>query len=259
MKYKIPILLVFFLSIFGVAQEAPNIVAVKDTSKVDEKLYPTDSLLKLNKITNNKMYGRDFEEHFQSKYAGNDFNYTVTKPRESLWEKFKKQVQRIIESIFGKVDANKTIKYTETTIKVLAVLIIGFVLYLLTRYLLRKDGNFFFSKKNAKVSILDQNLEENIHEINFNDSIVDFEKQEDYRYAVRYHFLFTLKKLADKEHINWNPEKTNKDYYNELKDNSLKNSFKELIYIFDNVWYGDFTVDKKTYTQFKQKFLNLKL
>lgn len=260
MKYKILILLSFCFSTFGISQEAPSVATVKDTSTlVDMRLYPTDSLLKVNEVTDNRMYGKSFEENFQSKYSGDEFNYSITKPRESLWEKIKKQIQKLMELIFGKVDPNKTMKYTENTIKFLAVLIIGFVLYLLARYLLKKDGNFFFSKKNTKASILNQNLKENIHEINFSESIANFEKQDNYRYAVRYHFLFILKKLADKEHIYWNPEKTNKDYYNELKNKDLRDSFKELVYIFDNIWYGEFDIDEKSYAHFEQKFLNLKL
>lgn len=260
MKSKFLILFSLFFSVFGISQEGINASAVKDTATiVDLKLYAADSLLKVKAFTDNKMYGKNFEENFQSKYTGEDFDYSITKPRESLWMKLKKQVQKLVNLLFGEVDPNKTIKYTENIIKFLAVVIIGFVLYLLTRYVLRKDGNFFFSKKNTKVSILDQNLEENIHAINFSDSITTFEKQANYRYAVRYQFLFILKKLSDKEHINWNPEKTNKDYYNELENNHLKNKFKELVYIFDNIWYGEFDVDEKTYTHFKQKFLDLKL
>ncbi|MEI7487385.1 MAG: hypothetical protein WCJ72_08235 [Chryseobacterium sp.] len=53
-----------------------------------------------------------------------------------------------------------------------------------------------------------------------------------------------LKKLSDKKSINWNPEKTNKDYVTELKVPNLKNEFSNLSYIFEYVWYGEFSIDE---------------
>ena len=76
----------------------------------------------------------------------------------------------------------------------------------------------------------------------------------DYRSAVRYQFLFILKKLSDKKLINWNPEKTNKDYAAELKAPHLKNDFSNLSYIFDYVWYGEFSIEEQSYQKFKNKY-----
>ena len=221
--------------------------------------YYTDSLLLEKPTTDNIIFPKSFEDKFQSKYKGGEYDYTTVKPRESLWQKIQKRIKKILESIFGKVDPNKTASYAENIMRIFAVIIIGFVLYFLIKFLLGKDGNFFFSKKNKKLNIANQDLQENIHEINFSDSIEKFERQEDYRSAVRYQFLLVLKKLADKKLISWNPEKTNKDYLSELKNKELKSNFKDLAYIFDYVWYGEFEVNQENYIQFKQKFLNFKI
>lgn len=221
--------------------------------------YYTDSLLLENPTTDNIVFPKSFEDKFQSKYKGSDYDYTTIKPRESLWQKIQKRIRKILESIFGKVDPNKTEKYAENIMRIFAVIVIGFVLYFLIKFLLGKDGNFFFSKKNKKLNIANQDLQENIHEINFSESIEKFERQKDYRSAVRYQFLLVLKKLADKKLITWNPEKTNKDYLSELKTKELKMGFKELAYIFDYVWYGEFEVNEENYNTFKQKFLNFKI
>ena len=117
-----------------------------------------------------------------------------------------------------------------------------------------KEGNLFFGKKNKKVEINAEELHENIHEINFPESIAKFERQGDFRSAVRYQFLFVLKKLSDKKQISWNPEKTNKDYLMELKAEHLKNEFSGLSYIFDYVWYGEFSIDEQAYLTFKNQY-----
>ena len=62
--------------------------------------------------------------------------------------------------------------------------------------------------------------------------------QEDYRAAVRIKFLDALKSLSVKEKIVWKKEKTNRDYSRELRKESFGNSFQNLAYIFDHVWYG---------------------
>ncbi|QOW10751.1 DUF4129 domain-containing protein [Kaistella flava (ex Peng et al. 2021)] len=262
MKFRI--FLFFFLLQFisGNSQELPPppMSSFKDSLEVrnNEQFY-TDSLLLKNPTTDNIIFPKSFEDNFQSKYKGADYDYTTIKPRESLWQKIQKRIKKILESIFGKVDQNKTASYAENIMRIFSVIIIGFILYFLIKFLLGKDGNFFFSKKNKKINIENQDLQENIHEINFSESIEKFERQKDYRSAVRYQFLLVLKKLADKKLINWNPEKTNKDYLSELKTNDLKSNFKDLAYIFDYVWYGEFEVNEESYTQFKQKFLNYKI
>ena len=248
MKFRI---FIFFLLHFvgGNSQELPPppISGITDVHVSGSGQYNTDSLLLQKPTTNNIVFPKSFDPKFRSKYKGADYDYTTVKPRESLWQKIKKRIMKILESIFGKVDPTKSGKYAENIMRIFAVIIIGFVIYFLIKFLLGKDGNFLFSKKNKKINITNQDLQENIHEINFSQSIEKFEKRKDYRSAVRYQFLLVLKKLADK------------DYLFELKTDDLKTDFKELTYIFDYVWYGEFDVTEENYSNFKQKFLNFKI
>ncbi|MBU4537369.1 MAG: DUF4129 domain-containing protein [Weeksellaceae bacterium] len=258
--------ILFFLIVFtsGFSQEGKiptsTVVELVDSVAVsfDEEMISTDSVLKLRQPTDHVISPKTFQPKFQSKYQGEEFDYTTVKPRESLWQKVEKLIKRIIEAIFGDIDPNKTSGYAGNIMRFFAIVIIGFVLYFLIRFLLNKDGNFFFSKKNRKMNVASQDLHENIHEINFPETIDSFERQKDYRSAVRYRFLLVLKNLADKKLIAWNPEKTNRDYFAELKNAGLKENFKELVYIFDNVWYGEFEINESNYNHFKEKFLNFK-
>ena len=97
-------------------------------------------------------------------------------------------------------------------------------------------------------------LHENIHEINFQESIKDYERNRDFRYAVRYQFLWVLKILADKNIIEWNPEKTNRDYMSEIKEKQLQGKFRDATKIFDYVWYGEFEIDENSYHKMKEKW-----
>lgn len=261
MRFKILFLFSIILCLSGSAQELPPspVSDLVDSATVSQKkLYPTDSLVARQPTTENTVFSKQFDKNFREKYKSSEFDYTTVKPTESVWQKIMKRVRKIMEAIFGKVDPNKAVSFTETVLRIFAVVIAGFVLYFLIKFLMGKDGNFFFSKKNKKVHIANQDLNENIHEINFSETIAQSERQHDYRSAVRYQFLSVLKILADRKLINWNPEKTNKDYLEELKSSVLEAEFKELAHIFDYVWYGEFEVNEESYRHFKKQFLNFK-
>ncbi|MGC4129303.1 MAG: DUF4129 domain-containing protein [Bergeyella sp.] len=261
MKIKPFVFFVFLLSSGIYAQDVPPPPVTieadslwKEEGDYYENMLPVDSLLRENRETSNTTYPKTFDANFREKYKGEEFNYTIVKPKESLWAKIERRIKKIIESIFGEMAPLKATEITNTILKFLAIIIAGTALYFLLRFLLNKEGNFFFGKKNKKLDIRSGDLHENIHEINFPESILQFERQKDFRSAIRYHFLFLLKKLSDKKAIEWNPEKTNLDYFYELKEEKLKARYKKLAYIFDNVWYGEFDLSETEYHQFRKEF-----
>ncbi|ASW74914.1 hypothetical protein IQ37_12535 [Chryseobacterium piperi] len=219
-----------------------------------KNMYRADSVLMKNPVSDNVVYPKQFKQNLKSRYKGNEFDYTTIKPRESFWQKLQRKIAKIIASIFGENSFGTSAQITTIVMRIFAILLVGFLLYFIVKYLIEKDGSFFFGKKNKKVIIKDEELHENIHEINFPESIAKFEQAKDYRSAVRYQFLYTLKKASDKKIIIWNPEKTNKDYVAELKSSHLKNEFSNLSHIFDYVWYGEFEINEQDYLKFKNQY-----
>ncbi|CAH0154700.1 DUF4129 domain-containing protein [Chryseobacterium sp. Bi04] len=213
-----------------------------------------DSVLMKNPVSENRVYSKEFKENIPSRYKGKEYDYSVTKPRESFWQKLMRKIGQLLQSIFGETALSKSAELTTVLIRLFAIILVGFLLYFIIRYMLGKDGSFIFGRKNKKINIKVEELHENIHEINFPESIAKFEHEGDYRSAVRYQFLFILKKLSDKKLIDWNPEKTNKDYTMELKATHLKNEFSSLAYIFDYVWYGEFNIEEQSYRKFKNQY-----
>jgi len=223
-----------------------------------KNMYRADSVLLKRPITDNTVYPKKFKENVPSRYKGKDFDYTTTKPRMSVWEKLMRKIVEILNSIFGETVFTNSGNVAGILIRLFVILLVGFLLYFIIKYLIGKDGNFLFGKKNKKVDLKDEELHENIHEINFPESILKFEKSGDFRSAVRYQFLFVLKKLSDKKLITWNPEKTNKDYLAELKAPHLTAEFFRLSYIFDYVWYGEFIISEEDYQKFKTQYQSFK-
>ena len=252
MRLRVFLFLIFSLTgtyAFSQYEEVEEVVIVDSADS--EIFMESDSLVKTNYSTDNVLYPKNFAPNFKTKYKSPEFNYEVLKPQESLWDIIKRKIAAFF---FKNIDPNKASNYTTNILRFFGIAILGFLLYILIRYLMSKDGNFLFGKKNRNINITNQDIEENIHKINFQERILQLENQQDYRSAIRYHFLFSLKKMTDKNLINWNPEKTNRDYLRELKNINLKQDFSRMIYIYDYIWYGEFDAQEKDYQHYKSFF-----
>ena len=115
------------------------------------------------------------------------------------------------------------------------------------------DG--LFSKK-SKYDIPYETIEENIHQINFNEAITDAVAQKNYRLAVRLYYLKALKELSDAGLIHWQINKTNQSYVYELQSSTLKTSFNQVTRQFEYTWYGDFPIDEEHFVEIREDFLN---
>lgn len=135
---------------------------------------------------------------------------------------------------------------------VLLILVIGvllFILYLIIRQI--KPGD-------AKVRIhVDDECNPTV--ITKSELELKLEKAimgSNYRECVRIHFMFILKELINKQHINWRPEKTNYDYLLETRKSKGYDNFGECVRIYDLVWYGDYEITRRDYEQLKPTLEN---
>lgn len=144
-------------------------------------------------------------------------------------------------------------KYSGNFIKYLVIVIVAALVIFAVIKLIGLDLKIFAGKSKAVDVPYDESLE-NIHEINFNEEIEKAIANGNYRLAVRLLYLRSLKLLSDRELINWQPEKTNEAYINELIDPERKQQFKVLTLQFEYIWYGDFAIDKESFKGLKGSF-----
>lgn len=260
-RFYIFIILLVVNFVFSQEQNPPPIRGIPGVvlEHDDENYLKVDSLYQHDTKTNNTFYPKSFSDDFKNKYKGDDFDYTLNKPRKSLWERFLNRVFKFIESIFG--DFKPNFGFNKNTLiivlKVLGVILGSLILFFILRFFFDKNRRSIFGKKNAHLDIEAEQLHQNIHEINFPETIFNYELKKDYRSAVRYQFLYLLKKLNSKQLIIWNPEKTNRDYELEINQ-SLKSQYERLSFIFEYVWYGEFDISEKQYQLFKNEFETVK-
>lgn len=244
MKNKF-IYIVFLFSIaFSNAQEEVDSLAIR--SKENKAFYSTS-----------KPVEKKFETNFQSKYKGEAYNYQPKLENKQLssWEKFKKKIADFFSRLFSFSNNGKMFSNIEIIMKIIGFAIIGFVIFMIVKIIINKEGGWVFSRNTKKISVGNVE-EENIHFINFKDVIATAKSKNEFRIATRYYYLWLLKSLSDRTTIEWDIEKTNTDYLAEIKNASLKKEFEFLSYIYDYCWYGEFELTQEDFNKAETHFIN---
>lgn len=117
-------------------------------------------------------------------------------------------------------------------------------------------NSFLFKPSDVKPDIPYSIIDENIHELNFNELIEQALSDKNYRYAVRLQYLKSLKVLADKDLIEWKKNKTNHDYLLEVNNSPFHNEFGKLTKTFNYIWYGDKHINLSEYQSTQIQFSN---
>lgn len=208
----------FFASIaFAYGQEIKTLPP--DSSQVDIRSFDQAKLEKLK--------------------ADPELDYGRSPAAINLWERFKIWLNNLLSRFLTVVE---NANWFNVLLTLLAVLLIAYVIL----RLLKVDAfTMFYSGKQTPVAY--GVLDEDIHAMDFEKLIREALGKKEFRLAIRLLFLQSLKLLADKNHILWQPGKTNHDYLEELNARDLKTGFNELNFYFEYAWYGNFTINESLY------------
>ncbi|RSC92212.1 DUF4129 domain-containing protein [Tenacibaculum singaporense] len=188
-----------------------------------------------------------------------EFIYIVEKREptilEKIWDWLKRTVIKILSYIFD--DITPAVGFLRVVLKILPYVIAGLVLFFIIKFFLKVNAYNIIDGKKAKPIVHLSEEEELIKDKDLPKLIQKATSEGNYQLAVRYYYLLLLKKLSDKEFISWQQEKTNEDYIKELSSKKqLYTDFKELTYLYDYVWYGEFFIDKEKFIQAENNFKN---
>ena len=244
MKNKLFYILFLFFIAFSNAQEEVDSLAIRTKENVAY-------------YNNSKPTEKKFETNFQSKYKSDSYNYQPKLENKQLtaWERFKKKVANFFDRLFSFSNNGKVFSNFEIIMKIIGFAIIGFVVFMIVKLIVNKEGGWAFTRNTKKINvgIMD---EENIHFINFKETISNAKSKNEYRIATRYYYLWLLKSLSDRTIIDWDIEKTNTDYLFEIKNAGLKKEFEFLSYIYDYCWYGEFELTQEDFAKAETHFIN---
>ncbi|GAB1857204.1 hypothetical protein MHTCC0001_20400 [Flavobacteriaceae bacterium MHTCC 0001] len=202
---------------------------------------------------------RVFDADFKERYSGEKYNYEgrdivgKTKMGSGKYEDYDKQKVKTREQDNSEHIIINIGPFAWVFYAILAAAIIYLV------YILLNEGStgLFSSNKNKVIEHHDDITAENIEHADIHTLIKKAENNGDYRLAIRYYYLLTLKTLSLKNHIKFEDDKTNAEYLNEISDKPFNNGFSYVSYLYNYIWYGKFNVEALQYTQAKENFTTL--
>jgi len=205
-------------------------------------------------VDSSKVVQKDFSENLSDKYSGSDYDY------DSMEGNAENFFGRAITWFFDKMGQIFGIELSPEMYQVfkfiIYALLIVFAIYILVKLLVGNNASSFFSRESKIVAPLNIR-EEHIENVDLDTYIKNALREENYRLAIRYMYLKSLKLLSLSNIIDWHFEKTNSDYYREIESVSLKENFKQVSYLYDNIWYGEFSIDKRGFDNAKKDFESL--
>lgn len=212
-------------------------------------------------IDSTQISKKKFDSQSLEKYKNSgDFNYNVQQKEKNIlqriWEWLGRLVKKVLSWLFD--DISPALGLIKDFLSILPYILLAVLLYFILKFFLKIDTNTLANRNSKIASINITDEEELIKNSDLQDLVNQSVINKNYRLAVRYYYLLILQKLADKELIIWQQEKTNEDYIKELQATKVHQQFTESTRLYDFVWYGNFNINETEFTKAETLFTNLK-
>jgi len=243
-KYIVLIVLTCNIAGFSAAQDTSVVEYTDDTSGMYE-----DNEHKTFDPGQRTVRAEDWQ------YLSSDTAFSYANDREAekkLDEKQSNWLEKALTSLF-KFLASGSGKFI---FWVLIFLVLGYVIY----KIFKGDMQLVFGRKEkdrteeqteivAPEDLLDIDWEAKMHRALH---------QRDLRLATRFAFVSILQLLHQKQHIYYQPNTTNFEYYFSLKNDVLKQLFRQLLLRYEYAWFGKLEVNDKKWQEIYLIYQQLK-
>jgi hypothetical protein len=160
--------------------------------------------------------------------------------------------EELPETVVEKRKPDLLPKWNMAPIRVLAIILVIGILVTLIIYLLDKD---LFKRRKQRTRI-----KVNIENPDYLD-LSDLERALNeegellnYKACIRIYYLLLLEKYDSLRMIYWKKDKTNRQYVIEIRKHEVKNDLKMLTRVYEDVWFGEFLLNKQQYEHWSQQF-----
>ena len=227
----------------------------KETASDEKKQEYLDHLKSIPKDTASAKTAL-FPADYQEKYRNDaDFDYNRSPGSNTFWKKLGDRIDKLLRWLFGWDKNHKIGSATQTAFYILCGIVVLVALYFIVRLIMNHKGRWFFQKKDEAVDIDVNDLEQLIEYADFEKMIAEAEQQGNTRQSIRLYYLWLLRTLKEKNLIEWQAKKTNADYLMEIKDETVRERFSYLSYLYNYIWYGEFSITDTDYVNAKKAFL----
>lgn len=191
------------------------------------------------------------------KYTGEDWAFQEKEVSESFFTRLQNWFRNFLKKLFRLADG-------PSSDLLLSIIEFGFyaiVCILVIFFIVRAYRNNAFRNPVAHQSnSLDEqveSIEAVMKEDNFQQRIQQAVQEQDYRMAIRYYFIWSLKSLKEKGIIEFSSEKSAEDYVIEIQDAPTKSAYSYASYLYTYIWYGNFEIDAQQYATYEPIFIKL--
>lgn len=130
-------------------------------------------------------------------------------------------------------------------------------LFLFVIYRVIVVNNLYLTPRSRKLLALDETAgDTELDDEGLAERIRQAITEKDYRLAVRYHYLKTLRSLDDKGWIRYHAQATNHDYMKQVNQHGVAGEFRLLTQVYEYVWYGEFALSEEQFNLVQQHFQN---
>ena len=193
-----------------------------------------------------KTYDEDFKERYEYIYE--------QEKSDSWFSRFVEWLETFVQSLFDYETRGEAAELLNILKNIFYVVIIIAVVFFIVRAIMNGEGRWVFGKRSDKKMVNHEDVETNIHIIDFTKLISQAVDNNEYRLAIRYQYLRMLKQMSTSEIILYDPDKTNLDYTYEIKNDTVREQFRYASYLYNYIWYGEFYIDKAQYEQASASF-----
>lgn len=252
MKQLICIISIFLCSQSFLAQDLEKIVEkplkekkINTSKPFDKKARIDTSYIQKKEFNHNKI------EDFKS---SDDFIYERKEEEPGILQRFwnwiKESVKSFLRNFFNDIDP--AVGVLSSILRVLPYILLAIGLFFIVRYFANIAPKTILEGKNESLVNFSDD-EELLQRDDLETLLAEAVSNNDYRLAIRFYYLIILKKLSDASIIDWQQQKTNKDYIKELSEKRYLEEFKNSTKLYDFVWYGKFELTKKEFQDSAKK------
>jgi len=138
-------------------------------------------------------------------------------------------------------------------------IIVGTFVAIIIMFLASSDISLFRSRGRRLASREEaEAIPEDIFSIDISAEIQRALSVNNYRLAIRYLYLGSLKDMAERGIIQYSPEKTDQEYLGQLSRTNYYRDFFRLSRFFQYAWYGGFPVSQETFALVQKQFNEFK-
>lgn len=132
------------------------------------------------------------------------------------------------------------------------ILMAGILVFAVVRIILANRIQLFYRAPMRPTAVNSE--EPGSLEDDLDGQLIHFMQTKNYRQAVRYLYLKTLRLLNDQGLIRYQQEATNEEYWQQLRTTPQGPSFRNLTSIYEKVWYGEFPLEDTLFSRLHHYF-----